>query len=359
MSDKPGRPRSATIKDVAREAGVSYSTVSRVLNDYRHVHPDKRRRVLDAMERLGYTVNLQARSLAGGRSQMVGLVVHDLGNPYTAQIVQSIDEELATAGYELALHTTHGHHHKEAVYVDLLTHGLADGVLMLIPLGPTPYLRQLRDRNYPYVILSDHQQHDGYSPVVTTTSRQGAVDVMQCLIELGHRRIGFIGGRHDFVSAAERLDAYRAALAACNLSFDPALVQAGDYQYRSGYAAATALLDLPQPPTAIFAANDLMAFAVYDVARSRGIRIPKDLSVVGFDDVPQASYMHPPLTTVRQPLIEMGRTAARLLLQAIENPAQPADMVVLPTELVIRDSCQPPAHFSRRFPSTTAETKGV
>lgn len=359
MSDKSGKLRSVTIKDVAREASVSYSTVSRVLNDYRHVHPDKRRRVLAAMERLGYTVNLQARSLAGGRSQMVGLVVHDLGNPYTAQIVQSIDEELATAGYELALHTTHGHHHKEAVYVDLLAHGMADGVLMLIPLGPTPYLRQLRDRNFPYVIISDHQQHDDYSPVVTTTSRQGAYDVMQYVIELGHTRIGFIGGRHDFISAGERLDAYQAALAAHNIPFDPLLVQTGDYQYRSGYAAANTLLDLPRPPTVIFAANDLMAFAVYDVARSRGLRIPADVSVAGFDDVPQASYMHPALTTVRQPLIEMGRMAARMLLRAIENPGQPAEPIILPTQLVIRESCQSPALSTRRFPNPPFEAKGV
>lgn len=338
MSDKSGRLRNVTIKDVARAAGVSYSTVSRVLNDYQHVHPDKRRSVLAAMEQLGYSVNLQARSLAGGRSQVIGLVVHDLGNPYTAQIVQSIDEELATAEYELVLHTTHGHHQKEPVYADILTHGLADGLLMLIPLGPTPYLQNLRKRNFPYVVISDNDQHDGYSPMVTTAGRQGAYAMMEHLIGLGHTRIAFITGRGDFISAAERQDAYQSALAAAGIPIDPLLVVPGDYQYRSGYSAAITLLDLAQPPTAIFAANDLMAFGVYDVVRSRGLRIPEDISVVGFDDVPQCAFMHPPLTTVRQPLFEMGQAAARILLQYIREPERPVERVVVPTELMIRES---------------------
>jgi LacI family transcriptional regulator len=338
MADKTGKTRTVTIKDVAREAGVSYSTVSRVMNDYEHVRADKRERVLAAMERLGYVVNLQARSLAGGHSQVIGLVVHDLGNPYTAQIVQSIDEELAISGYELILHTTHGHHQKEAIYVDILTHGMADGLIMLIPLGPTPYLQQLRERHFPYVIISDHEQFDGFSPTILTKSKQAAYKVMRSLIDLGHRRIGFISGRSDFVSARERLDAYKTALADCHIPFDPQLLQMGDYQYRSGYMAANALLNLPQPPSAIFAANDLMAYAVYDVARSRGLRIPEELSVAGFDDVPQSAYMHPGLTTVRQPLLEMGREAARLLLQYIENPECSVEYVALQAELVIRES---------------------
>lgn len=347
MTEKSGKPRSATIKDVAREANVSYATVSRVLNDYQHVRPDKRQRVLAAMERLGYSVNLQARSLAGGHSQVIGLIVHDLGNPYTAQVVQSIDEALTHAEYELVLHTTHGHHHKEAIYVDILTHGMVDGLMMLIPLGPTTYLQQLHKRRFPYVIVCDHQQFDDFSPMVTTTSWQGAYDVMRYLIELGHRRIGFITGRSDFISAAERLEAYKAALAAYGLPLDPALIQPGDYQYRSGYAATLALLDLPQPPTAIFAANDLMAFAVYDVARSRGLQIPGDLSVAGFDDVPQCAYMHPALTSVRQPLLDMAQLAARMLLESIDEQDSPVKRIVLPTELVIRESCQPPAPTER------------
>lgn len=350
-------PRPVTIKDVAREAGVSYSTVSRVLNGYPHIHPDKRRRVLEAVDRLGYSVNLQARSLAGGHSQVIGLIVHDLGNPYTAQVVQSIDEALARAEYELVLHTTHGHHHKEAVYVDILTRGMVDGLMMLIPLGPTPYLQQLHKRRFPYVIICDHQQYDDFSPTVSTTSRQGAYDVMRYLIALGHRRIGFITGRPDFISAAERLEAYKAALSAYGLPLDPALIYTGDYQYRAAYTATTALLDLPQPPTAIFAANDLSAFAVYDVARSRGLRVPDDLSVAGFDDVPQSAYMHPALTTVRQPLLAMGEAATRLLMDTIADPNRPAERIVLPTELIIRESCQPPAHSERPF-KPSAQPKG-
>lgn len=335
------RKFNATIKDVAREAGVSYSTVSRVLNDYRYISPEKRQRVMAAVERLGYVVNLQARKLVGGRSEIVGLVIQELSNQYNGLVMQGIDEELARVGYELMLHTTHRHKDKEALFVKTLTGSMIDGLLLLLPLDPGSYLAGLREQHFPYVVI-DHQGFDDFSPTVGADSWQGASSAVRYLIELGHRRIAFVAGQSVTSSALDRLAAYRAVLEKHGIAFDPALVQPGEYAQHQGFVAANALLDLPQPPTAIFAANDLSAIGVYEAIRSRGLRIPQDVSVVGFDDIPQAAYMHPALTTVRQPVVEIGRRAVRLLLTYINDPDHPTERVVLPTELVIRDSCQPP-----------------
>lgn len=343
MNKRNDKLRGATIKDVAREAGVSYSTVSRVLNDYEHIRPEKRQRVLEAMAQLGYQVNLQARSLVMGRSNLVAMLVHDLGNPYTAQIVQAIDTTLEQADYNLVLFTTHQNKAKEADFVDNFTQRMVDGLLLLIPFDSETYLGKLRERGVPYVVIADTQQLDRFSPMVGITNWQGAYEAMRYLIGLGHRRIGFISGHPLFLSTAERLEAYKAALTDHGLAFDETLVRPGGYQYQPGYEAAHTLLALPNPPTAIFASNDLSAQGVYDAARARGLRIPEQLSVVGYDDIPQAAYLHPPLTTVRQPLLEMGSAAARLLLDLIAHPGQTVQSALFEAALIVRESCQQPS----------------
>jgi LacI family transcriptional regulator len=341
MAARGIRPRNVTIKDVAREAGVSYSTVSRVLNNYRYINPDKRQRVLDAVSHLGYVANLQARGLVGGRSRVVGLLIPDLNAQYAGQIIQGIDEELAFAEHELMLQTTHRHKNKETLFVNAVTRGMIDGLLLLLPHELESYLDVLHERQFPYVVI-DHQGFDDFSPTVGVDNWHGAYAATTYLIGLGHRRIGFIAGRTDTSSAAERLAAYNAALQEAGIAFDHDLVRPGDYNQQRGNVAANSLLNLSQPPTAIFAANDQSALGVYEAVRSRGLRIPQDISVIGFDDAPLAIHVHPALTTVRQPLIEVGRNAARLLLKYVEQPDRPLERVTLPTELIIRDSCQPP-----------------
>jgi LacI family transcriptional regulator len=336
-----GKRSRVTIMDVAREAGVSYSTVSRVINNYKHVSPEKRQRVLSAMTRLGYVVNQQARSLAGGRSHVIGLLVPAVGNSYTGLIMQGIDEELAAAQYDLMLYTTHRQRTKESVYVATLTRGMTDGLLLLLPLGASAYLETLRNEQFPYVVI-DHQEIDDANPTVVATNRQGGYRATEYLIELGHHRIGHIAGTPELSSAAERLDGYQAALAHHGIDFDPALVVNGDFQTLSSYDAANALLDLPQPPTAIFAGSDITAFGAVDAIRNRGLSIPDDISVIGFDDLPEAAFMHPALTTVRQPLLEMGRVATCMLLKYISDPECKRERVVMNTELIIRDSCSVP-----------------
>lgn len=329
--------RNVTIIDVAHEAGVSYATVSRVINNLDHVRPDKRERVLRAMTRLGYTPNQQARSLAGGRSQIIGLVVRDLGTGYIGEIVRGIDDELAAAQYDMMLYTTHRRKTKESVYVTSLAQGMTDGLLLVLPENIETYLQTLRQRRFPFVLI-DHQGTGETESAVGATNRQGGYDATQYLIKLGHRRIGFITGSLDLGCARDRLAGYKAALTDWGLSIDPALIQEGDFQQPRGFACAQALLSLLDRPTGIFASNDVMTFGVMEAVRDRGLRIPDDVSIIGFDDIPQAASVYPPLTTIRQPLAEMGATATRMLLELINNPDQPAQRIELPTELIVRAS---------------------
>jgi LacI family transcriptional regulator len=328
-----------TIIDVAHEASVSFATVSRVINGKGYVSATTRERVLQAMTRTGYVVNRQARALAGGRRQVIGLLVPDLDTSYVGEILRGIDEELAANNYDLMLYTTHRRKTRESIFAASLTHGMTDGLLMILPMDPETYLASIRQRGFPFVLI-DHSGVDDQGPAVGATNWQGAYDATTYLIELGHQRIGFITGRQSMRCARERLVGYRDALTAAGLPCDDALVREGDFHAPLAYEGTLAMLQLDRPPTAIFASNDLSAFGVMDAARDAGLRIPEHISVIGFDDIPGAMMTNPPLTTVRQPLREMGKQATRLLLQYIENPDLGSERIDLPTELVIRATCR-------------------
>lgn len=332
---------SITIVDVAREAGVSYSTVSRVFSGFEFVNDDTRQKVIEAANRLGYVVNLQARSLAGGNSNIIGLLAPGIDNGYISEIVSGIDRELAQWSYDLMLYTTHRYAGKEAFYVKAIANGLVDGLILIVPLITANYVEALPNRDFPYVLIDQTDMTHG-STTVDATNWQGAYDATNYLIGMGHRRIGLITGQLQLNSSNERLDGYRAALDHAHIPFSESLIIEGDYQTKGGHAAAIKLLDLKPRPTAIFASNDLSAFGAMDAARERGLSIPDDISIIGFDDIPQASLVYPKLTTVRQPLVQIGQLAARLLLEKIENPEKEARRVTLSTELIIRDSCAPP-----------------
>ena len=326
-----------TIIDVAQEAGVSYATVSRVLNNDPHVKPETRERVVHSITRLGYTVNQQARNLAGGRSHVVGLLVPDLGTGYIGEIMRGIDEALAVAEYDLMLYTTHRRKTKESAYVTSLTQGMTDGLLLVLPRDPKEYLASLRQRHFPYVLI-DHQGIGDVESAAGATNWQGGYDATKYLVDLGHRRIGFITGTMDLGCSRDRLEGYQAALRARGLLIDPQLIQEGDFLQPTGFTAAQSLLALPERPTAIFASNDVMAFGVMEAVRDRGLRIPEDVSIVGFDNIPQAVQVSPQLTTVQQPLADMGHEATRMLLTLIQDPERPYQRVELPTHLVVRAS---------------------
>lgn len=330
-----------TIVDVAKEAGVSYSTVSRVVNNKTYVKPETRARVLMAMTRLGYQANLQARSLAGGRSNVIGLLVTELTTQYMGEIVRGIEEVLTANQYELMLYTTHRKKAKESAFVNMMARGLADGLLIVLPREPEAYLRSLRQRNFPYVLI-DQFGIDDSDLSVTAANRDGGYEATKHLISLGHRRIGMITGWMDMISAIQRLEGYRAALADHQIDYDKNLVFVGDFTQSSGYQGANTLLDLEAPPTAIFASNDMAALGVMDAVRDRGMRVAADISIIGFDDVPVATAVTPALTTVQQPLSEMGLRATQMLVNLIQDPEQAQCSIILPTTLIVRGSTASP-----------------
>lgn len=330
-----------TIIDVAAQAGVSVGTASRVINNDVHVAPETRERVSDVMSRLGFVPNRQARSLAGGKTNTIGVLVPDLSTAYIGEIMHGIDTELALNQLDLMLFTTHRTAIKEANYVANMVRGMVDGLLVVLPRNPADYTGTLTQRNFPFVLI-DHQGNSEPCPAVGATNWQGAYNATEYLIKLGHTRIGFITGSMDLGAATDRLEGYKSALRVHHIPEDPALIYEGTFFQPDGYAGASALLDLSQPPTAIFASNDAMAMGVMDAVRSRGLHIPEDISILGFDDVPQAALVRPALTTVHQPLEQMGRVATQMLLDRLKNPQQEVNRIELPTELIVRGSTTSP-----------------
>lgn len=326
-----------TIRDIARVSGVSYSTVSRALSgEGGRVKESTRGKVLETAQRLGYVVNRQARSLAGGKNQVVGLLVHALDNDYFGQLLRGIDEALAQSDFEIMLFTTHRHKNKEVRHVTRMMGGVTDGLLIVSPEALPKYVQSLQEKAVPYVLVDSA----GEGTSVSSTNVQGAYDATRHLLDLGHRRIGHVAGSRDLHVAASRLEGYRRALASRGVPFDPGLVRDGTFTQDGGRRAATELLSLGARPSAIFAANDASAFGVIGAADALGLEVPRDLSVVGFDDLPISEYAKPKLTTVRQPIREIGEVAARLLLEQFRG--QPTASVELPTELLIRASCAAP-----------------
>jgi LacI family transcriptional regulator len=330
-----------TIIEVAAEAGVSFGTVSRVINNDVHVRKETRERVQKAMDKLGFVANRQARSLAGGKSDSIGVLVPDLGTGYIGEIIRGIDAELSLTDLDMILYTTHRTASKEANYVANLARGMVDGLLLVLPRRPGDFIDSLTHQNMPFVLI-DHQGTGGECPAVGAANWQGGYNATEYLIKLGHQRIGFITGWMDLGCALDRLDGYRSALRTYHIPTAPELIYEGTFFQPDGYAGASALLELPQPPTAIFASNDVMAMGAMDAVRNRGLRVPDDVSVIGFDDIPQAAMIRPALTTISQPLEKMGRVATQMLLDLLRHPEKEANRIELPTQLIVRDSCNEP-----------------
>ena len=328
-----------TIIDVAREASVSFATVSRVINGKGYVSARTRERVMQAMSQTGYVANRQARVLAGGRHQVIGLLVPELDTSYMGEILRGIEDELAAASYDLMLYSTHRRKTRESNFVTSITAGMTDGLLMVLPVDPGAYVASIRRRDVPFILI-DHEGLDKQGPSVGATNRLGANQAADHIIGLGHRRIGFITGNMDMDCAPERLAGYRESLDRHLIPFDPDLVREGDFHKPLAYQRTNELLALPEPPTAILASNDVSAFGVMDAVRDHGLRIPDNVSVMGFDDIPDAAKANPPLTTIRQPMFEMGRLATRMLLDKIADPTREIGRSELQTELIVRDTCR-------------------
>lgn len=327
-----------TIADIAKRAGVSKTTVSRVLNDKPDVDKETREQILAIIRETGFVPQTQAVNLVRGRTGLIGLLVPSLTNPYSLTVIQGVAEAIAETDYEMVLYTTSMALKNQELFVKRLTRNLTDGLLILLPRNFKEYEDQLIKSHVP-VVLIDHRGLSSDFPSITASNRKGAYDAVRYLVSLGHKRIGFISGLMDFGCSRERLEGYRDALNEAGIPYAEKLVRYGDFTEASGYHCGRELLEGAQKPSAVFCSNDDMAFGMIQAAQDVKFVVPTDLSVVGFDDVPKASFSKPQLTTVRQPLQAMGRRAAEVLLQRIEGGGPQDKEVVLETELVIRGTC--------------------
>jgi LacI family transcriptional regulator len=331
------KPR-ATIREVANAAGVSIATVSRVLNDHPDVAPATRESVLRVVRDQRFATNRSARALSGGRTSLVGVTIPIIEAAYFAHILAGAAEALHEHDMGVVLSPTLHLHDRAVTLLDRLMHGTTDGAVLMLPEETNEELQALQRLGYPFVVVDPRVPLDEGVPAVSAANASGAHAAVQHLLSLGHKRIAALTGIPEWLASIERLTGYHSAHAAAGVLADPSLVVEGDYSIEGGEAAAAKLLDLPDPPTAVFAFNDNMAVAVVREARKRGLRVPEDLSVVGFDDSEQAGIVTPALTTVRQPLAEMGRMAVSLLLRLLENQRVEGLKVELQTRLVVRDS---------------------
>lgn len=326
-----------TIREVAERAGVSLTTVSHVINNSRYVSEGTRERVLEAMKATNYRPNAVARSLRSGKTQTLGLILPDSSNPFFAEVGLEVEKVAFAEGYSLILCNTDRDIAKEEFYVKLLSNKQVDGIIFVSTGIPTNSLNFLLGEHTPVVIV-DRDLSDFEADAVLTDHHMGGCQATQHLLALGHWRIGCISGPLDGTPSADRVNGYRKALEESGIPVDPELVLKGDYHPRSGYEAASHLLKLDEPPTAIFACNDLMAMGVIRAVIEAGLSVPNDVSVVGFDNIDLTNYTTPPLTTVAQPIAEIAKQSTMLLLKRIADPKRSVERPKLSTELIVRQS---------------------
>ncbi len=327
--------RRITITAIAQEAGVSVPTVSRVLNGRNDVAPQTRERVEELLRRHGYRRRV-SRSRAG--ASLIDLVFNDLDSPWAVEIIRGVEDVAHAAGVGTVVSAIHRRSTSARQWMQNLRTRATDGVILVTHDLAPPLHAELRRLNVPMVLVDPAGIPNLDIPTIGATNWAGGLRATEHLLSLGHRRIGFIAGPPRLLCSRARLDGYRAALDNAGIPLLDELIVPGDFYHESGFSGGTALLGLAQPPTAIFASSDQMAFGAYEAVRRRGLRVPDDVSVVGFDDLPEARWASPPLTTVRQPLAEMGLLAARTVLRLAQGEVVDTPRVELSTDLVVRDS---------------------
>jgi LacI family transcriptional regulator len=338
-------PRAATTSwTVAREAGVSQSTVSRALRGDPRVREQTRRRVEEAAQRLGYVPNSLASSFASRSTRTLGVVVSDLTNPFFPHLLTPIHDELQLMGYRMVLFTERTDLPAGQEALGRLLGRSIDGVLVTTATLRSPLADALSARGLPLVLLNRYIDGLDVDRVISD-NRGGAFSGARHILQLGHRRIGVIRGPSNTSTSRDRMLGLTDAMTAEGLTLDPVLVREGTYSHESGYQHGRDLLRLADRPTAIVCGNDIVAFGALDAARSLGVRVPEDVSILGFDDIPMAAWEVFQLSTLRQPLVDMARTAARMLVERVENGEDvgPGREHVFPATLVKRSTVGPPA----------------
>ncbi|HEX9991066.1 MAG TPA: LacI family DNA-binding transcriptional regulator [Chloroflexia bacterium] len=330
----------STLEQIAEQAGVSRSTVSRVMNDHPSVDDDTRARVLSVAERLNYQPNMAARSLAAGRTRILGLVI-PMGvsalftDPYFPLLIQGISSACSANDHSVMLWIAEPEYERRTIR-QALQGGMIDGVILASALMDDPMLEALRKRGLPFILVGRHPSDDHLS-YVDVDNKSAARDMVSYLIRLGYERVATITGPKNMIAGADRLQGYLTALKERRVATNADLIVEADFTEEGGYIAMQHLL--PFAPDAVFAASDAMALGALRALRDAGKRVPDDVAVTGFDDVPFAARTDPPLTTVRQPIQPMGALAAETLINMISHPDGQPHRVLLPTELIIRASC--------------------
>jgi len=333
-----------TIKDVAREASVSVATVSRALNGHENVAEGVRKHVTEIANRLRYQPHAAARSLSSRRTQTIGVVLPDLYGEFFSELIRGIDAVARARRQHLLVSSYHGHPEEQGEALRAMR-GRVDGLLVLSPYADRPgFLTDNLPMALPAVLINTHLPDATY-PVLSIDNFGGASAMVKHLAEAGHKRVAFICGPEDNFDASERLRGYRTALAQHLPDAEP-IELPGDFDESSGYEAGKRILASKQRPDAVFAANDMMALGCLYAFNEAGVKVPADIALAGFDDIPLARFVHPTLTTMRVSIAELGGLALTRLLQSIESEeSQPSTLQTLVPELIVRESS---IHATRR-----------
>jgi LacI family transcriptional regulator len=331
--------RMVTIRDVAAIAQVSTSTVSHVINDTRYVSPATRERVLNAMAKLNYSPNRLARSLRSSRTLTLGVLLPNSANPFFAELLLGVEAACFDLGYNIIMGNANDNPARELAYLEVLLSRKVDGILLISTGAFKESIALLASHDVPVVVV-DRATNLPSVDEIFTENKQGGMIATNYLLNLGHVRIGCITGPSFLTPSAERVAGYYEAMKAAGISADSRWVVIGDFQHETGYSGCQRLLRLPEPPTAIFACNDLMAVGALCAVHEAGLRVPDDISVIGYDDIPLASYTVPRLTTIAQPARQLGRLAVERLVARLQNQEMPVLHDKLAVTLVVRDSCR-------------------
>jgi len=337
----------ATLKDVAAKAGVSIATVSRVFNSPDKVKPDTKSRVQQAVKELDYKISRVAKRLrsTNGRAHMLGLIIPDIQNPFFADIARGVEDVAYKNNYGLLFGLSNENRKRQKMALETLISESVDGVIVPPVKGSNPDIQELLNLKIPVVVV-DRRLDDAVVDTITCDNVHGAYLATKHLLELGHTRIGFIGGIPELATSKERLNGYKKAHNEYGVRVETNLILEGDSTQKSGTDLTERLLSMQSPPTAIFAANNLMTLGVLIAIHQTKKSIPDEISLIGYDDVPWAQAMHPKLTVVRQPSYQQGVNAAEMILQRIKNPERAESLTLLNPKLIVRESTQKPYHLT-------------
>ncbi|MED1441385.1 LacI family DNA-binding transcriptional regulator [Aeribacillus composti] len=325
------------ISDVAKMANVSTATVSRVLSNSGNVKKETAEKVLEAIKKLNYQPNLLARQLRRLETKTVLVVVPDITNTFFSKILRGIEQVAIENDYEVLLGDTGNSLEREKGYLDILRQKKADGMILLTARLESHLLEEI-SREFPVVLACEYLEGSDI-PTVSIDNISSARKATEYLISLGHKRIGFLSGPMDVILSRDRLKGFKQGMMQHDIAIEPNLIQEGDFSFESGFNLMTKLLALTEPPTAVFASSDEMAIGAIKAIKAKGLKVPDDISIVGFDDIKFASIFEPALTTVSQPMFEIGKKAMELLIKLMNGSEIERRQYILEDQLVIRDSC--------------------